>query len=175
MPSPTRNENEVKQVLKSLGVKTYRDGLLAVVSTPSGEIEIERSHSYYWRVNGLVPLSKAIKLYADKVGRDKIRVAGHCGCPPPEAPYVTWIAPDGKHVISMQNKIDSEGYVNRGREAFDKGEEPSLMAEIGAKILKENYFSDNPAMDYNAKGYVNAYHIDSDEALRIFVDELKRP
>lgn len=39
---------------------------------------------YYWSVRGPVPLPVACELYADPVGRNDVRVAGHCGCPPPE-------------------------------------------------------------------------------------------
>lgn len=38
---------------------------------------------YYWMVHGDVPLAIAERLYADPIGRADIRVAGHCGCPPP--------------------------------------------------------------------------------------------
>ncbi len=39
---------------------------------------------YYWTVSGNVPLAVAQEMYADPVGREDVRVAGHCGCPPPE-------------------------------------------------------------------------------------------
>lgn len=174
MPSPRRDHNEVRNVLASIGAhEIYMDGALALVRTPSGVVEIARGHSYYWTAKGRVPLQKALKLYGHPIGRDKIRVAGHCGCPPPEAPWVDWFAPDGKKVMALKTKTECEEYVQRGREAADRGEEPSHIAEVGAKILAENYFSDNPAMDFDAKGYVDSYHIDSDLALKIFVDELK--
>lgn len=38
----------------------------------------------YWVVNCRVPLEIAKALYADPVGKTDIRVAGHCGCLPPE-------------------------------------------------------------------------------------------
>lgn len=175
MPSPTRDTNEVKNVLKSLGVKTYMDGQLAVMKVQDNEIEITRGHSYYWIADGLVPLQKALKLYANPIGRDMIRVNGNCGCPAPDGIQVVWIAPDGKKVISVENRARCEQYVLDGREAADKGEEPGMMADIGADILRDHHFSDNPALDFDAKGYVEAYHIDSDEALKIFVEELKKP
>jgi hypothetical protein len=39
---------------------------------------------YYWVVEGPVPLSVAKILYDHPRGREDVRVAGHCGCPPPE-------------------------------------------------------------------------------------------
>ncbi len=44
---------------------------------------------YYYAVVGPVPLCVAQMLYEDPVGRTDIRVAGHCGCPPPEPPWTT--------------------------------------------------------------------------------------
>ncbi len=38
----------------------------------------------YWIVNGPVPLSLANKMYETEEGKKNVRVAGHCGCPPPE-------------------------------------------------------------------------------------------
>jgi hypothetical protein len=38
---------------------------------------------YYWSVTGDVPLSVAEAMYETPIGRRDVRVAGHCGCPPP--------------------------------------------------------------------------------------------
>lgn len=38
---------------------------------------------YYWVVEGDVPLEVANEMYATEVGKKDVRVAGHCGCPPP--------------------------------------------------------------------------------------------
>lgn len=37
----------------------------------------------YWSVTGYVPLDTAVKMYRDPIGKRDVRVAGHCGCPPP--------------------------------------------------------------------------------------------
>lgn len=41
---------------------------------------------YYWVVQGSMPLHLAQEMYHEcgTIGRRQIRVAGHCGCPPPE-------------------------------------------------------------------------------------------
>jgi len=39
---------------------------------------------YYWVVSGSVPLAVARELYANPIGKEDVRVAGHCGCPPPD-------------------------------------------------------------------------------------------
>jgi hypothetical protein len=49
---------------------------------------------YYWIVVGRIHLDIAKKLYATELGQKSVRVAGHCGCPPPEQ----W--------------VDEEGYIN---------------------------------------------------------------
>jgi hypothetical protein len=38
----------------------------------------------YWVVKGPMPLAVAREMYDDPVGVDDVRVAGHCGCPPPD-------------------------------------------------------------------------------------------
>jgi len=48
-----------------------------------GEYTFERAWRY-WMVSGPVPLDKAKIMYADEEGKSSVRVAGHCGCPPPE-------------------------------------------------------------------------------------------
>lgn len=52
-----------------------------------GEFVFTR-HWTYWGAYGPVPLEVARELYADPVGATDIRVAGHCGRPPPEPPWL---------------------------------------------------------------------------------------
>jgi len=63
----------------------------------------------YWICSGPVPLVVAKELYSNIIGKYSIRVDGHCGCPPPEDP---WLKPydgpygeDGSAVYSYH--IDS--------------------------------------------------------------------
>ena len=59
---------------------------------------------YYWMISGKVPIAIANELYADPVGKEDIRVRGHCGCPPPDG----WTKEiDGKQYV-MSYHIDSE-------------------------------------------------------------------
>lgn len=60
---------------------------------------------YYYEVVGQVPLKVAQELYADPVGRKEVRVAGHCGCPPPEE----WV--NHENCISSYH-IDSQNGLN---------------------------------------------------------------
>jgi len=43
---------------------------------------------YYWVVNGPVSLKIAQELYAHPEGKANVRVAGHCGCPAPQTPWI---------------------------------------------------------------------------------------
>lgn len=76
-----------------------------------GEYTFKRAW-YYWMVSGPVPLDKAKIMYADEEGKKSVRVAGHCGCPPPE--------------------------------------------------------------DWAHKGFVNSYHIDTWQGLKLFVDTVMK-
>lgn len=38
----------------------------------------------YWIVACMMPLEAAKEMYENKIGAKSVRVAGHCGCPPPE-------------------------------------------------------------------------------------------
>lgn len=69
-----------------------------------GPIEFRRFWTY-WVANGPVPIEVARRLYIDPVGRDEIRVAGHCGCPDPAPPWTTVI--DGAEYVTTYH-IDSE-------------------------------------------------------------------
>lgn len=69
-----------------------------------GDITFARAW-YYWTAHGTVPIEVARKLYDDPIGRTDIRVAGHCGCPPPEPPWTEVI--DGVEVVTTYH-IDSE-------------------------------------------------------------------
>lgn len=59
----------------------------------------------YWVARGPVPIETARALYDDPVGKTDIRVAGHCECPPPAAPWVETI--DGQEFITNYH-IDTE-------------------------------------------------------------------
>jgi hypothetical protein len=125
-----------------------------------GDLKLSHSGRGYWIVSGRVPLATAILLYGDPVGRDLIRVDGHCGCPSPETPWVKWFK-DDKQVLPIIEQEDANKII-----AQSKSE---MMVNIGRKILAENLFSDDPS-SIGASGFVTTYHIDGDLGLRVFVD-----
>ena len=55
---------------------------------------------YYYKVSGDVPLNVAEELYSTLIGKQDIRVVGHCGCPHPS----TW----AKNGVIDHYHIDSE-------------------------------------------------------------------
>jgi hypothetical protein len=81
-----------------------KDEVPSAISGIIGPLKLTRAW-YYWRVNGPVPLPMARELYADPVGKTDVRVAGHCLCPPPEAPWIDEI--HGVKCISSYH-IDSQ-------------------------------------------------------------------
>lgn len=120
-----------------------------------------RRNWYYWVVRGRVPLAAAEKLYADPEGKRTVRVAGHCGCPPPEKWATRYIAGD-KEIVPTSQKAEIDRFVKRLRE---KGR----VAEA-AEVLAGIYFSDDPKA---GEPFVESYHIDSQEGLNLFVRVLR--
>ena len=124
----------------------------------TGPFEFTHGHSYYWIVKGPVPLTVAQAIYADPVA-DQIRVAGHCDCPPPEDPWITWRMPNGSVLATMEDLAELE-----------------RLEEILTNFSgwRSNYtYTDDPDERAKAKGYIETYHIDSELGLRVFVDHLR--
>lgn len=111
----------------------------------------------YWSVTGNLPLEVAEMLYADTVGRTDVRVAGHCGCPPP-AEWAVRLMDDGSHVLNSSRGSMAEGFSTPG----------GLVLNGDPGIMGPNpVFHDDPAAEA-AKLYVTSYHIDSQEGLDLF-------
>ncbi|MFH0936845.1 MAG: hypothetical protein V1808_00955 [Candidatus Daviesbacteria bacterium] len=123
-----------------------------------GNIYFARSWSY-WVVEGEIPLEAAKEMYADLIGKEDVRVAGHCGCPPPE----DW----AKH------------YDIQGKELCPSKEEEYVL-DLEAKKRKSRWdrkwiqeirsttrYVENPAKEA-FKSVVDLYHIDSQEGLNLY-------
>lgn len=115
---------------------------------------------YYWVVTGPTPLNIAQELFSDPVGKTDIRVVGHCGCPPPEAPWITWRTAADQRIVIPKNQ-EAEWI------AFSETL-PSLKTEMEKYI-----FNDNPS-SVGAKPFIESYHIDTEIGLRLFADTLKK-
>ena len=119
---------------------------------------------YYWVVHGPLPLAIAHELYEDPVGRTDVRVDGHCGQPPPEAPWVKWYLPDGKQVLPMEQKAEWEKY---------RTSESEFMRKLVADNAHKYAWHDDPA-SIGAVAFINCYHIDSEVGLRLFCDTVRK-
>lgn len=102
---------------------------------------------YYWVVKGEVPLAVAKVLYTEPtgVGQRDVRVAGHCGCPPPEE----WAFPREKDFWPILEKMGIGSISNR---------ELAGLCNSG---------------QISAPRFVFEYHIDSQEGLNLFVRVLR--
>jgi len=134
-----------------------------------GEITFTRAW-YYWVVKGNVPLAAAQRMYEQQpYGRRDVRVAGHCGCPPPADPWLTYMGHKGKAVIVLKgHDLDM---VRRYRE----GTLSPDMSRIIAKWFGEVEFADTDEerLKVTAAAYVTSYHIDSQGGLKVFTDEMR--
>ena len=108
---------------------------------------------YYWCVTGKIPIKVATEMYKNPVGRADIRVNGNCGCPSPRKGAV-WYC-EGKVII--------------------KKKDINFIKKFN-KIDESEYFvtDENPAKINGAEGFVESYHIDSQEGLNLFVETLKK-
>jgi hypothetical protein len=117
---------------------------------------------YYWVAEGRVPLALAEQLYADPVGRTDVRVAGHCGCPPPRE-WVKWYDAEGFQVVDTGQRLECEKYMR-------ERPEDSAMYECAQRVLAKYHFADDPSV--GNEGFIDNYHIDSEVGLRLFVDAI---
>lgn len=134
----------------------------AAVRGRIGDIVLTRAWRY-WVAEGPVPLVIARALYDDPIGREDVRVAGHCGCPPPEFPWIQHRDADGKKL----RPLTSEATDTRFRDDAN-----GLLAKISAEIMATTRWVADPEAEA-ARSFVDAYHIDTEAGLRLFADVLR--
>lgn len=132
-------------------------GRLAFPYHPFGAFSFRRAW-YYWVAIGDMPVALAKELYADPIGKTDIRVSGNCGCPPPEEPFLTWKDADGYELVK-----ESE------RPEFERCFKDKMLELMEKQKLR---FSNDRSRD--GKAYVDVYHIDTQEGLRLFADIIHR-
>jgi hypothetical protein len=113
---------------------------------------------YYYVVVGVMPLEVALALYEDPLGRDDVRVGGHCGCPSPLEYGTTFLDADG---LMLYQDVDGAQ-----REKYDH-----LVAEGLVEERKDFRF----VPDVKAAavvGYITCYHVDSEAGLRLLADTI---
>lgn len=149
-----------------IDIVTHNHGNSEVKSSIRGKLnkfEFVRAW-YYYIVKGYVPLKIANEIYKSKDGKD-IRVNGDCGRITP-LEGVKWFTRFHKiyEVVNEQNLKDLTHY---------RKSDSEYMRNTSSRILEEYLFSDSPDIEYNSKGYVNLYHIDSQQGLNTFVSFIK--
>lgn len=155
-------EQFVLKELREAGIPTVIDEerLKCEVSVPFagqyGSFWFERAW-YYWMVSGKVPLEVAKQLYKDPVGRKDVRVAGHCGCPPPEG-WVRWFDNESRQLIGIKE-------AKQIKKLFKEKDNP--IPETYRVVHKKDFRK-------VGKPFVTSYHIDSQEGLNLFINTLKR-
>lgn len=137
-----------------------------------GEIRFERAW-YYWVAEGPVPLAVAQELYAQKpYGHRDVRVAGHCGCPPPADPWLTYRTADGQEVQWLHSEADLDQY-----ERFRSGTLRPLMNDVLGPLFRGErgpVATSAPERDaLTASITVDSYHIDSLGGLKVFADAIR--
>jgi len=111
----------------------------------------------YWVVKGPVPIEVAKELYDDVVGRTDIRVDGHCGCPAPELPWVTYYDKQGRKLYKLKKPDEQK-------------REEALLDKWSNEDWRTKYtFVEDPAA-VAVQAVVEMYHIDTEQGLRIFVN-----
>lgn len=126
--------------------------------TEFGDISIRKSHNYYWVADGKVPLEVAQKLYDHSMGRNAVRVAGHCMCPPPKD-WAKWFDDDGHQLMSNSSLTQ---YLNE--DGSRKNPESIIWLSLDDPKYK---WVDDPSKE--GRGFIDVYHIDTTESLLFFV------
>lgn len=111
----------------------------------------------YWIASGPVPLSFAEKLYGHPIAQ----CAGGDGVRQPPATQASWYTNEGAAVVPTTERDAMERPLAQLRESDSSA--PHLQWSL--------VYNDDPASI--ASAYVDTYHIDSEEGLRLFADALR--
>lgn len=112
----------------------------------------------YWVVEGPMPIAQARAMYATPVGARDVRVAGHCGCPPPDG-WAEWKAADGKRLYADPT----------GKREQEWREMVARHPELADEDHLFRHVSD-PSKEPGAVAHVTSYHVDSAEGLRLLAN-----
>lgn len=143
----------------------FQDEVLSTYKGIWKNFEFIRAWRYYV-VKGFVPINVACKIYQHPIAND-IRVAGHCGCENPLS-WVKWYTKFHK-IVGVLPSSELNNILN-----VYKTVKSSFVHNACDQLLEENLFSDKPEEDYNSKGYIDLYHIDSELGLYVFMEFIKK-
>lgn len=153
-------DSDIRRTFKRCGINIVEPDAVTRLHGTIGSFRVHRGHSYYWIVDGQIPIDMARELYAHPVGVTDIRVAGHCGCPAPELPWVNCFDADGvelAHDPSGEEEKTYRGFVERGH--------------IKPELRPVRFVPD--ALAAAARIIVDGYHIDSELGLYVFAEAVR--
>lgn len=135
------------------GVESWAGGVL-------GDFTFRRAFSrWYWCVHGPMPLDAAEHIYLDPRGRYHVRAGGHGGARHPRK-EVTWHAPDGRKIL-----IDPGGK--------QRAEWIEIVKRNPDMAGADSVWCDDLAEIAGARGFVELYHVDTHDGLRLIADTIK--
>ncbi|MCK5061943.1 hypothetical protein KAR28_05355 [Candidatus Parcubacteria bacterium] len=140
----------IKKELKDAGIEIVKGNrtnseVPFTLSGKLGTFKLVRAWTY-WMIDCIMPLEAAKEMYENEVGAKFVRVAGHCGCPPPEE----WALPCADDL--------KKGLDNLGVESATYGELADILNS--GKI--------------DAPRFVQSYHIDTMPGLKLFVETARK-
>lgn len=123
-----------------------------------GPIDFVRESTYYV-VAGPIPIEVARDLYRDPIGQCDALIHGNRNRPAPEVPWVAWYTNDGARIYPRVQEV-----------AFLR-----LQATCPAAFLHAPppVFHDQPEA-IGAIGFVDWYHVISEDGLQVFASMLRR-
>lgn len=164
-------DRDLRRELTRCGIEVVEHGarlkhpeMRVSVTGQLGAFTFERAW-YYWIVRGPMPLDVAKRLYAHPVGATDIRVAGHCGCPPPEHPWVDHYDADGLELVH-----DPDGKQEREYSVFTDRE--GSFAESMREARKRLRFVPDAAA-VAVRSIVASYHVDSELGLYLLAEAIR--
>lgn len=135
--------------------------VISPVTGRLGAFTFRRSWSH-WAVEGLVPLEAAREMHADPAGRKGLRVGGHGARPAPGEFATVWVGPDGDLKLRRSDKEETPEALAAMYPAAH------LQVEGGARV---DFVTAPAGCD---RGFVDGYHIDTESALALFADTMRR-
>jgi hypothetical protein len=159
-------DEAVQQELQIAGIKAVRGrpaagGIVSSVTGRLGAFTFRRCWGS-WAVEGLVPLEAAREMHAAPGGRKGLRVGGHLARPDPGEFATVWLDPEGDLKLRLGDKEETgEGLAAHYPTAHRR-------VEKGARV---DFVADPAAW---GDGFVDGYHIDTDEGLLLFANTIRR-
>jgi hypothetical protein len=159
-------DEAVRHELQAAGIEAVRGGPAAgeEISSVSGRLggfTFRRSWCH-WVAEGLVPLEVALAMHADPAARKGLRVGGHCARPAPGQFATVWLDGEGNLNLPLGDKEETGAALAVLYPAAHR------RVEHGARVD----FVPDPAR--RGRGFVDGYHIDTDDGLLLFADTMRR-